>query len=249
MKNHLRTFVLVIVVLIIGLWIIRSLFYEGYIRLNYPSFNEFPVQGIDISHHQKNIDWKQLNKDQVQFIFMKATEGKDFKDPNFQSYAHDASLYNIPIGAYHFFTFCSHGKDQAAHFIKEVPRELLTLPPAIDLEFGGNCNKIISDEQLIKEISIYIQNIERHYLKKVIIYATQEFYQSHLRSQFMDNPIWIRDIYKRPTLKENRTWLFWQFANRGKLDGINGFVDLNVFSGNKSDFNNYLGIIKNHSSP
>ncbi len=128
---------------IVFLWATYHAFYAGYVRLNYPSLNEFPVQGIDISHHQNKIDWQKLSqeKDQVQFVFIKATEGGDFKDTQFQSYLQRANEYSIPAGAYHFFTFCRSGKEQADHFIQTVAGHNMLLPPVIDLEFGGNCKK------------------------------------------------------------------------------------------------------------
>ncbi len=245
LKNNLlnrRTIFILIAITALStcLWGIYWGLYKGVIRFNYPSFKDYPVHGIDISHHQNDIEWSQLDKKYVQFVFIKATEGKDFKDRTFKENLANARYHNIPAGAYHFFTFCSAGKLQAEHFIKEVPTELISLPPAIDLEFGGNCRLNLSDDQLAKEINNYIQIVENYYQKKVIIYATQEFYQSHLTNQFLDNPLWIRDIYKQPNLKNDRKWLFWQYANRGKLKGINTFVDFNVFNGSKEQFNHDL---------
>lgn len=240
-KKHILNFILITTLTSfasIGLLSIRWGFYNGYIRMNYPSFIHFPVQGIDISHYQGNINWQQLDKQRIQFIFIKATEGGDFKDKSFQDYWREANKLNIPIGAYHFFTFCRSGKEQAQHFIREVPIELINLPPAIDLEFEGNC-KANRKVDLLAEITNYIKIIETHYQRKVIIYATQNFYQTHLINQFPQNPIWIRDIYKQPNIP-NRQWLFWQYANRGRIKGINGFVDLNVFKGSKADFKQFL---------
>ncbi len=90
------------------------------------------------------------------------------------------------------------------------------------------------------EIGNFIQVVEKQYQQKVLIYTTQEFYESHLRSQFLNNPIWIRDIYKQPTLENNRPWLFWQYANRGRINGIDGVVDLNVFVGSTAEFQQLL---------
>lgn len=228
---------LLIISLIIGC---RYAFYQGYIRLNYPSLEKYPIQGIDVSHHQKQINWEKLDKERVRFAFIKATEGANHKDSLFASNWQQAKLCNIIVGGYHFFSFCKTGEEQAHNFIESVPNDSMSLPPAIDLEFGGNCKEENRKENLLNEVFEYIQIVEEHYQKKVIIYSTNEFYKQYLTEQFPNNPIWIRDIISKPELPDNREWVFWQFANRGRLNGIDTEVDLNVFCG---DYDTFLQLI------
>nr|WP_255491091.1 GH25 family lysozyme [Dysgonomonas sp. 520] len=191
---------------------------------------------MDISHHQGIIDWQKLDKKYTQFVFMKATEGVTHVDTLFERNYREAKKQNIPVGAYHFFTFCKPGKEQAENFIKTVPKDRSDMPPAIDLEYSGNCKRDNHLENLIDEISEYIQIVEDYYEKKVVIYATEDFYNDYLVTNLLDNPIWIRDIYREPRLVNDRPWMFWQYANRGRLKGIETFVDINVFVGTKKDF-------------
>lgn len=239
MRKKLIILIVSVIVIISVIIAGRYAFYQGYIRMNYPSFEEYPIQGIDISHHQIHIDWDNLDKEAVQFVFIKATEGGNHKDSLFSQNWEQAKKHNIPVSGYHFFTFCKTGKEQAQNFIESVPNDSTNLPPALDLEFGGNCSKENQVEDIIHEITEYINIIEQHYNKKVVLYSTNEFYKQYLTGQFSDNPIWIRDILKKPELPDNREWVFWQFANRGKLTGIDTYVDLNVFNGNKSDFEQF----------
>lgn len=218
-------------------------FSNGYIRMNYPSLKKYPVQGIDVSHHQQKIDWAILDKESVQFAFIKATEGGNHKDSMFQENWREAIRHNIPVAAYHFFTFCKEGEEQARNYIHYVPKDSIDLPPVIDLEYGGNCAIENRKEDLISEITKYLEIIEDHYQRKAIIYTTNEFYKNYLTHQFPDNPIWIRDILSEPNLPDGRDWLFWQFTNKGNLKGIDTPVDLNTFNGNKEDFQKLL--IKN----
>ena len=51
---------------------------------------------------------------------------------------------------------------------------------------------------------------------------------------------WIRNVYRRPNLKKSSDYTFWQYSSKGKVDGINGFVDLNVFVGSKVDLQELL---------
>lgn len=218
----------------------RYAYYQGYVRMNYPSFDTYPVQGIDVSHHQQKIDWAKLDKQIVQFAFIKATEGGNHKDSLFQENWREARRNNILSGAYHFFTFCKDGDEQARNYIHYVPKDSIDLPPIIDLEYGGNCLKENWKEDLIAEITKYFYIIENHYGQKVIIYTTNEFYKNFLQNKFPDNPIWIRDILSEPNLPDNRKWLFWQYTNRGKVEGINTHVDLNAFCGSRQEFEKLL---------
>ncbi len=220
--------------------IIAFLFYNGYMRFNYPSFKEFPVRGIDISHHQGNINWGKLKDENISFIFIKATEGADFKDPEFKNNWDNAKKYGYAVGGYHFYRLCKTGLEQADNFIQTVPKEHGSLPPAIDLEFGGNCKTNKSRDLVIKEIGECIATITKHYGKTPVIYATKDFYKDYLINNFSQCPVWIRDISSRPLLPDNKGWIFWQFANRGHLNGINGFIDLNVFYGDRNEFKKIL---------
>lgn len=232
---------LIMITCMAGIGILAAfLLYSGFIRFNYPSFSEFPVQGIDVSNHQKEIDWKKIDKHQVRFAFIKATEGGDFKDKSFFKNWENARKQGIIVGAYHFFTFCKSGIEQALNFIETVPVENNTLPPAIDLEYSGNCKLTKTKDELLSDITVFIDTLEKHYNKKVIIYVTEDFYKDILFDKYLDNPLWLRNIYTKPQTYNARKWTFWQFGNRGKLKGIETFVDLNVYFGTEREFNDLI---------
>lgn len=210
---------------------------QGYIRFNYPGYTEYPVRGIDISHHQDAIDWPVLERAVLDFVFIKATEGGDHKDRNFKRNWQKAAEAGLARGAYHFFTFCKTGAEQAVNFIESVPQGENTLPPAIDLEFGGNCSARPAKEELHRELAEYARMVEERYGKRPIIYTTNHSYEMFFAGEDYDYPIWIRNIYQFPQLPDHKEWSFWQYANRGRIRGINGFVDLNVFNGTREEFN------------
>jgi len=215
------------------------LLYGGYICLNNPKTEQFPISGIDVSGYQGNIDWDKVKDDGFKFAYIKATEGKDFTDSEFAVNWGNAKKAGIKRGAYHFFTFGSRGIEQAAHFISVVPNEENCLPPVIDVEFGGNSSKISSKEILQKELRDFIYQIEKNYNRKPILYVTHEAYEAYIMGDFEDYSIWIRDVIKFPRIKDNRNWSIWQYNNRGRVNGISEFVDLNVFNGDGLDFDKY----------
>jgi len=222
------------------LLLIVTLFYTGITRFNYPSDSKFPIKGIDVSHHQMDIDWKKVKEQKIEFAFIKATEGGDFKDPNFTKNWNEARKYKIDVGAYHFFTFCKSGELQARNFMQTVPAETNALPPIIDLEYGGNCVLTKSKTYIIQEIHKIEKLLHQKYDKKPVFYVTREFYEDILKGNFLNNPIWFRSIFHKPKISDGRPWLFWQYGNRGHLKGINTYVDLNVFNGNVIEYKNWI---------
>jgi lysozyme len=215
-------------------------FEEGYIRFNYPSKEKYPVRGIDISHHQTEIDWEILARANLDFVFIKATEGGNHKDTKFAEYWKRAGELGLARGAYHYFTFCKSGKEQAENYIHTVPDGPGLLPPVIDLEYGGNCSARPPKDELIKEIGDFADIVERKYGSRPLIYTTNQSYRDFISGELPGYMIWIRDIYSSPRLADGRGWSFWQYTNRGRLWGIDGFVDLNVYNGTREEFRTLL---------
>ena len=63
----------------------------------------FPVAGIDVSKHNGNIDFEQVRDDDYQFVFIKASEGKTYRDEAFERNYQGAREAGLKVGAYHFF--------------------------------------------------------------------------------------------------------------------------------------------------
>ncbi len=204
--------------------------YKGYLRFNYPSTTTYPIRGIDISHHQGSIDWDELAKEKLDFVFIKSTEGGDFVDPLFSNNWKAARDGGYKVGAYHFYRLCKSGKEQAANIIKHVPLDG-DLGPVLDLEFGANCATNQSKEEVLQEIRTCLKLLEEHYTTPPILYVTREFYEAYVKNEFEDYSLWIRSIYGKPSIPE--AWDFWQYGNRGHLRGIKGYVDLNVYHGQR----------------
>lgn len=210
--------------------------YQGIIRFNYPSLADYPVQGIDVSHHQGRIDWAKLKAPHVRFAYIKASEGGTFRDPMFAANWAGARGAGIVAGAYHFFTFCKSGAEQAANFLAVFAERSAQLPPAIDLEFGGNCGQRPSKAAFEQQLRDFLVELERRMGCRPLLYVTQEFYQAYVAGSFNDYALWVRNIYRRPVLHAEERWILWQYANRARLPGVATFIDLNAFSGTAAEF-------------
>ncbi len=186
----------------------------------------YKEEGIDISHHQIRINWKQVDSKKYKFVIMKATEGKDFLDTDFSYNWINAQLNGFKVGAYHFFSMSSSGKEQAIYYISKVPNIENSLPPVIDIEISS---KYLRTE-VKKELKDMIEIFEKHYKKRVVLYVTYKTYDAFIKGDFSENPIWISDKKFYPSLSDDRKWSIWQYSSRGRINGIYGFTDKNVLN-------------------
>jgi lysozyme len=192
-----------------------------------PPRDAWPVQGVDVSHHQGRIDWPSVRADGADFAYIKASEGSDFRDERFAENWAGAAAAGMRRGAYHFFTLCTAASAQATNFIALVPREADALPPALDLEFGGNCAKRPERDALLAEVAIFVRMVEAHSEKPVMLYITREFEDHYRVSEAIDRPLWLRRIYFEPDYATH-PWVMWQANPRRRVSGIDGPVDWNV---------------------
>ncbi len=204
--------------------------------ISYPEGYE--IHGIDISHHQGKIDWQELkdngmiDKFPVRFIMIKATEGSTAIDENFFDNFYQAREYGFTRGAYHFYSVHSSAKDQASFFIENVKLENGDLPPVLDVEHKP---KNQSTEAFQQSVLLWLNMVERHYGVKPIIYTYYKFKMQYLNDSVFDSyPYWIAHYYVEK-VEYKGAWRFWQHTDVGKLPGIKGYVDFDIYNGSYYD--------------
>ena len=192
----------------------------------------FAVHGIDVSHHQVEINWDTVAAQKIDFAFIKATEGRDFKDNCFVQNWEELKRVNIRRGAYHFFHPNLSAQEQAENFIRTVDMNFGDLPPVLDFEVTNN----VAKAEIVEQLQIWLDLVETHYKIRPIIYTNQKLYFKYLLNNFKEYPIWMaRYNTIEPNMLSQKKWAFWQYGNKGTVKGIEGFVDLNVFKGNLMD--------------
>lgn len=201
--------------------------------------NEYSIYGIDVSKYQSNIHWEQVKKMQVQnisidFVFIKATEGKFMKDKNFEKNWKQTKENYLIRGAYHYYLPDGSPEAQAQNYINTVQLASGDLPPVIDIEDRG----IGLHKTFIKNINIFISKITDYCSCQPIIYTYDSFYQQYLKGHLNNYPIWIaRYGSEKPELNN---FDFWQFTDHAQIDGIGPVVDMNVYSGDSISFQKLL---------
>ncbi|WP_221584314.1 GH25 family lysozyme [Microbacterium sp. G2-8] len=194
----------------------------------------YDVRGVDVSSYQGDIDWQVLADEDIEFAYIKATEGSSYIDSRFADNWEAAADTALLTGAYHFLSYESTSKEQAAHVIDTVPVDG-TLPVAVDVEcYAEFCEEPPSRERVAEILDPLLAELEAHYGVAPVIYATADYYDRYVAGSYEDNPIWIRSVITPPSLSDGRDWAIWQYSHRDRLDGYDGdepFIDMNAVSG------------------
>ncbi|MGL4632132.1 MAG: glycoside hydrolase family 25 protein [Leadbetterella sp.] len=196
---------------------------------------EFELHGIDVSHYQSSINWQKVmdnghDKFKISFCFIKATEGSSYTDAKFHQNWVGSSEVGLQRGAYHFFSPGTNPKAQARNFIRMVSLQAGDLAPVLDVETE---NEEVSKKTFRKNVKSWLLYVEHHYGVKPILYTNEYIFNKYLRGYFEDYPLWFADYNSRKlnTNLDHPNVRFWQYSERGRIRGIRGNVDCNVFVG------------------
>ena len=222
------------------------------------------IYGIDIARYQHGkgrykfpIQWKKLGINYlgrkahknvhgtadypVSFIFIKSTEGISITNKFYADDYAQARKHGIPIGAYHFFSLKSSGAAQAQHFIKHTKFQRGDLPPVLDVEPSDAQIKAAGGpEKMFQQIRIWLRMVKSRCGVSPILYINQMFinkYFSMVPDIKRDYDVWIA---RYGEYKPDVRLAFWQLCSDGRVQGITGDVDINVFNGYKSQFDEFI---------
>ncbi|MGI6721673.1 MAG: GH25 family lysozyme [Anaerovoracaceae bacterium] len=215
---------------------------HAYFSIPVSDSGSYEIKGVDVSSYQGNIDWGTIEKQNIAFAYIKATEGSSHVDRKFAQNWENIDHTGIRKGAYHFMSLETSGKAQAENFISHVDKEHGMLPPVIDAELYGNFTaaNVTADsvQAILEPLS---DTLEKEYGRKPIIYTNRHFYNSYISGRY-DNELWIADMSVRQPLDDGKKWTFCQYSISGQLKGYSGGVksiDLDVFNGSRMAFFKY----------
>lgn len=194
--------------------------------------SDIKYDGIDVSRHQKKIDWAKVACDKkVLFAYIKATEGATLTDRYYAYNIEHARREGIKVGSYHFFSTTSSVDAQFKNFVRNMNAHKQDLIPMIDVENNGKLTR----SQLIDSVAKLADLVEKRYKHKPLIYSTMGFYNTYLAPQFNSYPLYIgRYSSARPQIKWNGKCMIWQYTEDGIVTGIPERVDLCTFTSKHS---------------
>ena len=199
--------------------------------------SKYPIVGIDISSHNGDIDFYKVKNDDFSFVIIKASEGEDVLDSLFTTNYNRAKANGLKVGAYHYFRKNTDGINQAKNFVEAVGWRKLDLPLVIDVEDEINDN--VSDDITMKNLNFMIDNLQSRGFK-VMIYTNGNGYKKYVKDrQFVNVNLWLCS-FKKPDDIAHIPHQLQQYSHHGRVNGINGDVDLDVFNGNEKQWEQWL---------
>ena len=202
-------------------------------------------QGIDVSHWQGRIDWDRIARGNVDFAIIKATEGTWMVDPWYTRNRTRARRAGILFSAYHYANPSRRAGDairEANWFVRKAKLDGTNLIPALDLEESGG----LRPAQLQRWTLQWLRRVEHRLGVKPMLYTSPGFWSGQVgnttrisRAGF--DVLWLSHWgTRRPTVPGRRWagdgWTLWQWTERGRVPGVSGWVDRNVYSGPKLRF-------------
>ena len=187
------------------------------------------LSGIDVSKWQGSVDWKSVQQAGIAFAFARATYGVSEVDSCFNDNWQAMKDAGIIRGAYHFFLAADDPTQQADFFIKTVGTlDPGDLPPVIDVESASGASS-----NLAAAVQTWLSVVEQGLGRRPMIYTAPSYWNANLTSAFGDYPLWVAEYGVSSPRAVNGwdNWTFWQYSSTGKVNGVNGSVDLDDFNG------------------
>ena len=188
------------------------------------------VHGIDLSHYQGEVFWETVGENtKMAYVYLKATEGGDRIDAQYERNIELAHRYGLKVGSYHFFRPKTPLRTQLENFVMQCRPGEQDLIPMIDVETTGG----LPTEEFCDSLTTFLGMISEVYHHRPLIYTFRNFYNRHLIGQIDDYKLMIA-MYtdEEPVLADGRDITMWQYTSRGRITGVRGNVDKSRFLGN-----------------
>ncbi len=190
------------------------------------------IHGIDISHYQGKVFWETIGDNtKMAYVYIKATEGGDRIDATFERNIELAHAYGLKVGSYHFYRPKTDQQLQLKNFMSQCLPDEQDLIPMIDIESTGG----LSTDVFCDSLFYFLDLLEEAYHQKPLLYTFRNFYNKHLLGKVDEYKLMIA-MYtnEAPVLADDRDYTMWQYTAKGRIIGINGYVDKSRFMGNHS---------------
>ncbi len=199
--------------------------------------------GIDVSNHNGRVDFDAVKKDKRDFAFVLASDGESFTSDLFKNQYGGAGKAGLIRGAYHFGRPDGSATKQADHFLSTVDytTDGKSLPPVLDLEANPNGSTCygLDHGQMKQWVEEFVGEVKDKTKRDAIIYTRSGFWRQCTGNSkaFAGNPLWIAEwgVDEPSTIGGWKSYTFWQYSNSGKVNGVDGQVDVNRFNGSTTE--------------
>ncbi|ABC64284.1 glycoside hydrolase family 25 protein [Erythrobacter litoralis] len=174
-----------------------------------PSEDAFPDQGVLVGAHHGNVNFRTVGAIGGRFAYLEASIGAEGQDDRFARNFARANEAGLQVGAVHLFDPCTKADGQSANFVTMVPRTDNMLPPAIALgRTAETCDERVSEAAVESELMTFINQVEKHTGKPVILKVKPQFEAAYAISGKLERQLWVNGTRFEPTYAQ-RPWLLW----------------------------------------
>ena len=207
-------------------------------------FNEFGVKassvGIDVSFYNEDIDWPTVRAQGVDFAIIRVggrgwTSGVLYDDTRTQEYLRGARAAGLRVGVYFYSTAINtyEAVEEASVAVSKLNGISLDFPIFIDMEFSGQYPYGRSDNLSPSEranIAIAFCETVSNAGYRAGVYSGQNFFKYSMDYGAVSRYyIWLASYTSNDRLPNfSNRYDMWQFSDRGRMEGINGNVDMDV---------------------
>ena len=174
----------------------------------------FPMQGVEIGSDDGAPDWQALKATGADFAYLDASASAFARDPAFVRNLEDARAARLQVGAVHRYDPCQPAERQAGNFVTVVPRDGKLLPPAVELDrTADDCPIKVSDAAVESELTTFLNQVETHTGKPVILKLTSRFESRYHIAAAIDRNLWLVRNRFEPDYGL-RPWTMWTANSR-----------------------------------
>lgn len=204
------------------------------------------MNGIDISMWQNGIDLSAVKAD---FVIVKATEGIGYVDKTCDKFFQKALSLGKKIGFYHFARPRNDAVREAQYFYNNTKNYFGEAIPILDWE-AENKSDVAWAKRWLDEVYrlsgvnpvIYMsESVANAYNWSSVANADYGLWVAKYRDNNPDYNYNMANAGSRPKVKWWKFYCMWQWTSTGRLSGYNGNLDCNVFYGDQSTWDAYVG--------
>jgi lysozyme len=195
------------------------------------------IYGIDVSYWQGTINWSQVRAAGKQFAIVRVSDGIGFEDPKFTTNWKGAKAAGLVVGAYQFFRPAQDVNRQADLMVSKLQSVGFgagDIPPVIDVEVTDG----VSDATIAARVNQWLQRVQAKTGRLPSLYTSPGYWSGLGNPKPSPLPyLWVAHWGAScPLLPPNWGRLrFWQYSSSGRVAGISGDVDLNLYNGSLAE--------------
>lgn len=205
----------------------------AYVSSNYINLNVIE-KGIDVSKWNGSIDWNKVKSSGIDYVMIRAGYGSSTVDPNFKSYIEGASAAGLKIGVYWFSyaTSVDKARIEAEKCLQTIEpyKNKISYPVYYDYEYDSVEYATKQNITITKDLASQMANTFISIIKSsgydTGLYTNQDFSNQYFSTELLySNNLWIASYSSE--CKFNKPYMMWQYTDKGSVNGINGYVDMN----------------------